>query len=188
MAPTTKVTREAIVEEAFSLVREKGVAFLTAREIASRLKVSTQPIFSNFSSMEMIRKEVAERAYGYYRDFQRKAMEEAEALSGVSPYKASGMAYIDFAREEKELFRLLFMSDFIDEKKTESEEFSFFSQVVGEKTGFDDERARRFHLEMWVFVHGAAVMEATGYMSLDRELVSKMLSDVYKGVSMKMMG
>ena len=34
------------------------------------------------------------------------------------PYKASGMAYIRFAKEEKELFKLLFMRDRSDRKST----------------------------------------------------------------------
>ena len=39
-----------------------------------------------------------------------------------------------------------------------------------------------FHLEMWVMVHGIAVMLATGYLDLDEDTVSRMLTDAYQGL------
>ena len=39
-----------------------------------------------------------------------------------------------------------------------------------------------FHLETWSAVHGIAVMIATGFLELDGELISRMLSDVFQGL------
>lgn len=39
-----------------------------------------------------------------------------------------------------------------------------------------------FHLEMWAYVHGIATMMATGYLELDTELVSEMMTDAYQGM------
>ena len=38
------------------------------------------------------------------------------------------------------------------------------------------------HLEMWAYVHGIATMFATGFLDLDWELVSRMLTDSYQGL------
>ena len=46
----------------------------------------------------------------------------------------------------------------------------------------DGDTAKLFHLEMWAFVHGIAVIIATDYLKLDRELVSRMLTDCYTGL------
>ena len=35
---------------------------------------------------------------------------------------------------------------------------------------------------MWAFVHGIAVMTATGYLTLEEQIVSRMLSDAFRGV------
>jgi len=45
--------------------------------------------------------------------------------------------------------------------------------------------AKLFHLEMWAFVHGIAAMMATGFLDLDRELVSRMLTDAYQGLRLR---
>jgi hypothetical protein len=35
---------------------------------------------------------------------------------------------------------------------------------------------------MWAYVHGIATMFATGFLDLDRELVSKILTDAFLGL------
>ena len=51
--PTT--TKEAMLEGAFRLVREKGHAFLTARNLAAFLGCSTQPIMYQFPNLDTLR-------------------------------------------------------------------------------------------------------------------------------------
>ena len=60
-----------------------------------------------FSSMEELRMVVIEQT-----DWMCNQYIKREVESGVYPsYKASGMAYIRFAKEERELFKLLYMRD-----------------------------------------------------------------------------
>ena len=51
-----------------------------------------------------------------------------------------------------------------------------------EANGVSIETASLIHLEMWTCVHGIATMFATGYLDLDWELVSDMLTDSYMGL------
>jgi len=179
MPPRVKVTREQITEAALKAVRVGGEAALNARSIAALLGCSTQPIFSNFSSMEELRDEVLKAAEQLFT----AKMEKEIASSEYPPYKASGMAYIDFASEEPELFTLLYMRE---RKSPEEDEDSSLSKtvmgMVKSGTGLEERDASLFHLEMWAFVHGIAVMSATGYLRTDRKLVSDMLTDAFQGL------
>lgn len=104
MPPKIKITKEEIVDTALNLVREAGEQALNARSIAAKLRCSTQPVFSNFETMDDLHNAVKETAYAEYQSYLKTEMEAGK----YPPYKASGMAYIRFAREEKELFKLLF--------------------------------------------------------------------------------
>ena len=178
MPPKVKITKEEIVEAALSLVRENGSSAINARSIASALDCSTQPIFSNFATMDELQKAVIFAAYGRYLAFI-----EREVESGKYPqYKAFGMAYIRFAKEEKELFRLLFMRDRTDEEIAPSPDFEESVQMIMRANGVSQEIARLIHLEMWTCVHGIGTMLATSFMPLDWELISNMLTDVYQGI------
>lgn len=178
MAPKVKVTREDIINSATQLVREKGAEAVNARRIAAALGCSTQPIFSNFSTMEKLLLEVRKEAYGQYLEYLKR-----EAESGKYPqYKAYGMAYIRFAKEEKEIFKLLFMCDRQGDGLIPTPDFSASVEIIMQANGFSRERAELLHLEMWTCVHGIATMLATSFLNLEWELISNILSDVYVGL------
>lgn len=176
MPPKVRINREMILNAAVDIVRERGEGALNARAVAARLGSSTQPIFSHFESMEALRQEVIRCANSTYQIYLHQEMNSGK----YPPYKASGMGYIRFAREEKELFKLLFMRDRSEEEIPEwSEELEPLIDMICSNTGMSIEAARRFHLEMWVFVHGIATMAATNYLPLTQGDISAYVSDMY---------
>lgn len=178
MPPKIKITKEEIIQTAIELLKKEGDGAINARSIAAALGCSTQPIFSNFASMDELRSAVVAAAYESYLEFLRR-----EAESGKYPqYKAFGMAYIRFSREEKELFKLLFMRDRSREEMSLTPDFENSVHLIMEANGVTYETATLMHLEMWACVHGIGTMFATSFLALDEELVSNMLSDVYQGI------
>lgn len=153
--------------------------------MGAELGSSARPIFTVFQTMEEVQQEVLIAADALYQDYLRQDM----ASGKFPPYKASGMAYIRFAREEKELFKLLFMRDRSREKKDESgEELKPLIKLIRENTGLSKEAAYLFHLEMWLYVHGIATMIATSYLEWDMEFISKVLTDGYMGLKYRYCG
>ena len=100
-------TKEQVINAAIELTRERGFAAVTARALGENLGSSSKPVFSLFENMEELQDEVVRSAF----ELHRKYLEEYMAGSEYPPYKASGMAYIRFAKEERELFMLLFMHE-----------------------------------------------------------------------------
>ncbi len=182
MPPSVKITKEEIIETAVNIVRTQGASALNARSVAAVLDCSTQPVYSNFATMEELRQEVIAQAEALSIKYI-----EREAQRGEYPiYKASGMAYIRFAREEKELFKLLYMRDRRAESLPQTTELGNMMQAqVQANIGLNGEAASLFHLEMWTVVHGIATMLATDYLDLEQELISSMLTDFYHGLKMR---
>ena len=177
MPPKIKITKDTILREAIELVRNEGEGALNARALAARIGCSTQPVFSNYPSMTELKNDIILSAVEIYRNYT-----ETEIRSGKDPiYKASGMAYIRFAKEEKALFRMLLMRD-RSKSEQENDEDVIPIRFIQDKFGLSLDMARLFHLEMWTFVHGIAVMYATSYLDLDEEIVSGMLSDIFEGL------
>lgn len=178
MAPRVKITKQDITDMSMELVREKGYGALNARSIAEKLGCSTQPIFTNFSSLEEVVEETRKVCYRAYLGYI-----EREVTSGKYPaYKAFGMAYMRFAAEEKELFKFLFMCDRMGAEKGEAEDFSAAVEMIMQANGISRETAQRMHFEMWCFVHGIGTMLATSFYTLDWETISQMTSDIYHGL------
>lgn len=179
MPPKIKISKQDIINAALDCIRKEGVSALNARALASHIGCSTQPIFSNYQSMEDLKQDVIHAAYLLYQDYVT-----AETNSNQYPaYKASGIAYIRFAKEEGELFKLLFMRDRSTEPTDGWDPVT--ENVLGllqNDAGFTLEQANRFHFEMWIFVHGIATMFATSYLSLDMDTVSGLMSDAFIGL------
>ena len=179
MPPKIKVTKEDIVNAALDIVRCDGVDSINARNVASKLGCSTQPVFSNFATIEELRFAVTEKAGRIFEEYLKR-----EEESGEYPlYKASGMAYIRFAKEEKELFKLLYMRNRQSETiSTDSVVNNKTEELVYRNTGLVGDDNKFFHLEMWAYVHGIATMLATDFIDLEWELISKMLTDSYQSM------
>ena len=179
MPPKFKFTREQIVAAALEVTRKNGITGLTARGLAAELGSSAKPIFGLFQNMEEVQREVVSAANTLYQSYIKKGM----ADNKFPPYKASGIAYIQFAKEEKELFKLLFMRDRTDEKIEENrEEIRPILDLIMKNLGIDENEAYFFHLELWLYVHGIATMIATNYLEWDIEFIDKALTDAYQGL------
>lgn len=179
MPPKFKFTRYEITNAALNVTRKNGISGLTARALAAELGCSVKPIFGLFKNMEEVGQEVFIASDLLYQNYLREDM----AKGKYSPYKASGMAYIRFAKEERELFKLLFMRDRSREKIEENkEEIRPLMQLIQQNLGISEDEAYLFHLEMWLYVHGIATMIATSYLDWDDEFISRVLTDAYMGL------
>ena len=181
MPPKVKITREEILAVAVDLVRRTGEEAINARTLAGALGCSTQPIFSNFASMEEVKTAVLEECKKVYAAYIKNESESGK----WPPYKAFGMAYIRFAMEEKEMFRLLFMRDRSHETENAEESLDDVYAILQKNLDVSIEEARLVHLEMWVCVHGIATLFITSYQKMSEELVSLVITDVYNGIRAK---
>lgn len=181
MPPKCRFTREEIIQAALDLTAEKGVGALTARGLAQRLGSSAKPIFGLFANMEEVQQEVVKAANLRYQEYLRQDM----SAGRYPPYKASGMAYIRFAREQKELFKLLFMRERTHEEKAAGDELEALLGLIQKNMGLSRDDAYRFHLEMWIYVHGIATMIATAYLEWDMDFISAALTDAYQGLRLR---
>src|SRR3989339_1141584 len=152
MPPRVNVTSNQILEATFALTREQGYESVNARSIAKRIGCSTQPVFSRFTSMDELKHAFHTYLGEYFNGYVMKRM------VGENPFRQVGLAYISFAKEEPNLFRVLFMSDI---QKIDG--FTgFFSDAdnaevaaqLSQGLGISFEGAQRLYMKSWIFAHG----------------------------------
>lgn len=104
MPPKVKFQKEEIIKAALDVVREKGADAVTAREVAAKLNTSPRPIFTYYASMEDLRRDVYALAKDTYKTYIERGLSEPIPFQGV------WRQYLYFAKEEPELYRLLFLT------------------------------------------------------------------------------
>lgn len=178
MPPKAKISREKILSAAVDVVRERGAEKLTAKAVAAKLKCSTQPVFWYYENMEALKRDVFGEAMARF-SFRLRAPRPDCA----SPYMGVGLNYIAFATEEKELFKLLFMSGIGGRDMLSSNvEREYILELMERSDSVTGAKAENIYREMWLFSHGIAAMTVTDTARFTDEEIRNMLSRVYRGL------
>lgn len=180
MPPKIKITEESILEAAFLLVKEKGIQHINARELAKLLNCSTQPIFRAYENMEDLKLHLYQKVEAYYNQYM------FQGLNHPIPFLGMGLAYIHFAKTERNLFILLFMTEQFKIKSfTEMLEGEDNQQVIGiirEMTQLSEALAKVLFVDIWLMIHGIASMVATNSCELDDAEIEVILKDTFAGI------
>ena len=147
-----------MVEAALRVVRAKGIDGLTAKTLADELGTSTQPVFTAFGSMDAVRREVYAAAVRVYDGYTNTGLKEKIPFFGV------GMQYVRFAREEPELYRLLFL--------TRTQEYSAIKSMEHLRELVRPTLVKIYHItaaeadiyfrDLWFVVHSLSTLIVTG--------------------------
>lgn len=185
MAPKIKTTEEAIVNAAIELIRKQGWDYMNARNLAKMLGCSTQPIFRVFATMEDLKHSIYKKAEEIYNQQMLQAMQSKNSMENENPFFSMGLTYIEFSKKEKNLFKLIFMSDFITTNSImdmlEGEDNKEVITMISQLTNLTEENAKQFFLEIWLVTHGIASMFATNSCNFSDEEIRRILSDSYTG-------
>lgn len=180
MPPKVKITNDEIIDAGLSIIRENGIGGVNAREIARILGCSIQPVFRNFQSMENLRNSLYVKAEEIHSGYMEKGL----GMHRI-PFLGLGMAYIDFARKEKNLFRFLFMSDEIKGKDfmdmIRGEENQQVVGIISQMAGLGREKAEELFMDVWLMVQGIASLVATNDFKVTDEQIEKILRDSFLG-------
>lgn len=160
MAPKNKFTRDEMTAAALRVVRTRGISGLTAKTMADELGTSTQPIFTGFGSMDVVRQEVYAAAMRIYDRYTEAGLKEKIPFFGV------GMQYIRFAREEPELYRLLFLTQASDHEHSAMSSMQHLQALVRpmlvDVYHITAEEADLYFRNLWLAVHSLATLIVTG--------------------------
>ena len=180
MPPKTVFKKEDVINAGFKIVKENGIKVLTARKVAKKLNSSVVPVYSNFESMEKLSKEVLKKAKDLLFEYITKTYTDRVFLN-------IGVGIAVFARDEKMLFRAIFLEnesvlykdivdEFIKSMRVQMKKDRRFTKMT------EDERSALLN-KMWIFTHGLASLICVGLVEDDsNEYVTEILLDVGSAV------
>ena len=163
-----------MIDAALQVVRAKGIDALTAKALAEELGTSTQPVFTCFGSMEAVREAVYRAAEQRYDGY------EAQGLEDPVPFLRFGTQYIRFAKEEQELYRLLFLTPLPDGKSGAMEAMQrsrdqlrpLLERIYHLSAG----EADRYFRDLWLVAHSLATLIVTGGCPYSDEEIGQILT------------
>lgn len=150
--PKQRITKEMVIETAFTLARAGGMEQVLVKNIAEKLGCSVQPIYSYCSNMEGLRQEVIACASVYVRKFV------AERVDPDDMFRSTGRAYVQVAREEPQLFKLFILHRRTGVSSLEelyaAEANPQMAEAIAKQRHISVEAAKRLHLHMLIYTIG----------------------------------
>ncbi len=186
MPPKEKVTEAQIINTALGIVKEKGIGNLNARDLAKEMGCSVHPIFRVFNSMDGLKAAVYKMAEQVYN----QNMLSPEDHEG-DEFLGMGLNYINFAKREQNLFKLLFMSDAFQNQSlidivgnTEGDDEVI--RMLCSRTGLSAISSKELYAGIWLTTHGIAAMFATNNCRYNDEEIRRLLNNSFNGLVMKL--
>lgn len=183
MPPRPKFTKEEIVAAALELVSERGIEYLTTRNLGEKLGSSARPIFTVFISMDDVQREVRAAALNKFNSYIR------EIVNFTPAFKEAGIRMVRFAIKEPKLFQLLFMT----ENKEQMNPRSFFgslgeyedlcTEVICRDYGLDQQQATVLFQHMWTYTYGISALCATHTCMFSEEEIADRLGTEFLAIT-----
>jgi AcrR family transcriptional regulator len=186
MPPKTKIQKENILDAAITLVRKEGMEGLNARRLSSELGCSTQPIFSYYKTMDDLKKDVFEFIETYHNNYFNNVIVKENIYVDV------GITYVDFALEEPNFFRLLFMSESFSGKKITDyitgDSNQHIKSNIPKTVNINSDTSQMLYTHMWLYSHGIASMLVTNKIQISKDEIKNMISEVFQSLNNKYNG
>ena len=153
MARKKEIGRNKILSIAYKMVVKDGIESLTARNIAKAGHFSTQPLYLEFNSMEDLRKEVLRKIADNLKNNILQKSYTGKPLIDMD------LSYIDFAKEEENLFRAMFVDGKFGSKIIADTLINFGIEKFKEQypdSNYSDDRIRSVVIANWITTSGIA--------------------------------
>jgi len=175
--------RAELVRIAREFVRESGPEGWSMREAARRAEVSQAAPYRHFPDKAALLDAVGAEAYA---ELERRYRSAVAANRGVDPAKAVARAYLRFAFEEPNLFRLVFSSARLHETPEARSSYRVFEDAIrGAQSAGALPRGSTAMLAqvLWSAVHGVADLVLSGSFGKRHGMVvaDRMLDSLLRG-------
>ncbi len=178
MPAVVEMSKEHIVKVAVKMVNDNGWESVNARSLASKLGISTKPLYRIYNNMEEIKEDIYKEIAHLYDEYLTSRIDSKKALLTLC------IAYVEFAQEYKNLFISLFLSNNLKWKSIENvlDEKWNQSTIVNlvNKHGYSFEEAKNLFINIWLYANGLATLIATNELKIDEKEILVRLVKMYK--------
>lgn len=188
MARKAQISREIILDTAFQMLVRDGYNAINITALAREIGCSTQPIAWHFGNMEGLRNALLHHCLDYMKNHFTLSGESTAPMLKEVPHK-----YIDLAFDSPNLYRYLYMTD-QDRAQTEAliqtlrfPNYEKILHLLQQEHGVSEAAARRYLLDLQLYVHGIASCVVAKIPFPSKETVLSMIYDANEAFLEKML-
>lgn len=177
--------KESLLKSAMVMIDTEGLESITLREITQRLGTSRSAVYRHFASKEELILGVIERGYAHL-DLLFTPIFQDRSQSVAERFERMGRAYLEFAIEHPNLYRLLFGERYRKEReeicdyRDESQATGLYALIgllleAQEEGIIAQQNPMVQAATVWASIHGLASLLIDGHL-----MMSDNLEEIYR--------
>lgn len=174
MARKKTITREQILKAAHDVVATEGFSRFTARNIANKMKCSTQPIYLEFKNMDDLKQELYRQIHHYL------SVDIFPVVRTGKPLIDLALNYIHFAVNESGLYRALYLEYTGAGEEMQKFSYDCFLSMVKKDGSFEhlsEAELISLHTGTWIVATGVASLMTSGLIHLTDEEIEQLIQN-----------
>ena len=183
MAPETQFSAGKIIHAVLGITRAHAIYPVTARNIAEKHGRSVKLDFTAFDNMDDAIEATVERARSIFTEFMQKPYEKLSIMR-------IGLRWIDLARTEPNLYKLLFVPSARGARLTTPlNVFMNFEgltekivPIVASEFGLSGDKAYRLYNQMIIHAHGMACILVSGQTDFTEQSIREIFSETVESL------
>ncbi|KAF1303323.1 TetR/AcrR family transcriptional regulator [Candidatus Enterococcus willemsii] len=172
-------TREHILKAAYEVIAKDGFTNFTARNVAKKMGVSTQPIYLEFENMQDLKNNLIEMVY---KELEKKVFSVEHTGDKLVDMAIN---YIDFSQNNPRLFMALFVDEHGGGKLMYEFCFNYFRETIQqypEYANFSDDYLKALHKGVWIAITGVAALMSSGIVEPTRQQIVGVINQTIESI------
>ena len=179
MARKKTITRDQILKAAYEVVATEGFTRFTARNIAAKMKCSTQPIYLEFKNMDDLKSALINQIYDYLATEVFPIERRGDVIVDLT------LNYIGFANKEKGLYRALYLEEYGGGDSMQKFSFDLFVKSVKKDPKYQDlteVELKSLHTGVWIVATGLAALMSSGILHPTEDQIAKLMTETAENI------
>lgn len=179
MARRKTITRDQILHAAYEVVANEGFSKFTARNIATEMNCSTQPIYLEFKNMDDLKGQLFDRIHQYLANEIFPVEHTGNAIVDLA------LNYIHFAKDEPKLYRALYLEEYGGGQIMQEFSYNYFTATVKKDSTYaelTDDEINTLHMGTWILATGIAALMTSGIIKPTDEQIEHLMLDSIKQI------
>lgn len=165
-------TKDQILKAAYELIAKEGFSKFTARNIAKKMGISTQPIYLEFKNMQDLKNTLVESIMTDLHENVFPVRHTDDIIVDL------GLNYINFARENRNLYVALYVDEYGGGQMVHDFSYDYFKENVSKDPKYADlseDYIKPLHDGIWITVTGIASLMSSGIIQPSQEEIIELI-------------
>lgn len=169
------ITDEMLLDFGFQYLNKYGFEKFTARDVAQKFGISTQPIYGAYKNMENYKRAVLKHVFHYMFDVKLNEPYAEDPLISIA------IAFIRFSEANPNLYRALFVDGFARNHLMFDYSFDNYKKLVAKSNKYQDlseDQIDALHVRTWIVANGMAASSIAGIRTYTDDYLKSLFAEI----------